>query len=58
MLPKDNFDVDSVAFVKEACNLKKWAFACDYIRAYALYHEGGIYLDSDVRVIRPFTLEL
>lgn len=55
---KDNFDVDSVEFVKEACSLKKWAFACDYIRAYALYHEGGIYLDSDVRVIRPFTQEL
>lgn len=44
----DNFDVNTVRFVKEACSLKKWAFAADYIRLYALYTEGGIYLDSDV----------
>ena len=30
--------------------MRKWAFACDYIRVYALYTEGGIYLDSDVFV--------
>ena len=33
---------------------KKYAFASDYIRAYALYHEGGIYLDSDVEVLKTF----
>lgn len=30
--------------------MRKWAFACDYIRVYALYTEGGIYMDSDVFV--------
>lgn len=44
----DNFDINSVNFVREACSLRKWAFAADYIRLYALYSEGGIYLDSDV----------
>lgn len=44
----DNFNINSVKFVREACSLKKWAFAADYIRLYALYSEGGIYLDSDV----------
>lgn len=47
---KQNFDVETVPFVKEACKVKKWAFACDYIRLYALYTCGGIYLDSDVLI--------
>ncbi len=37
-------------FAKEAFEHKKWAFVSDYIRLFALYHEGGIYLDSDVQV--------
>ena len=32
-----------------------WAFASDYIRLHALHTEGGIYLDLDVEVLRPFT---
>jgi len=49
-----NFDVHSVAYVEEAYAQKKWAFCADYIRAYALYTEGGIYLDSDVQVLKTF----
>jgi mannosyltransferase OCH1-like enzyme len=45
---QNKFDVHSVPFVAEACAVKKWAFAADYIRLYALYTEGGIYLDTDV----------
>lgn len=48
------FDVQSVPWVEQACAAKKWAFAADYIRLYALYNYGGIYLDSDVEVIKPF----
>lgn len=53
------FDVNSVPFVKEAVAARKWAFACDYIRCYALYTEGGIYFDSDVLVRKnmDFVLE-
>lgn len=47
------FDVDSVPYVRQACEARKWAFAADYIRAYALYNEGGIYLDSDVQLLSP-----
>lgn len=51
----DNFPLDEApAYVHEAIAHRKWAFAADYIRLYALYHEGGIYLDSDVRVVKPF----
>lgn len=47
---KNSFDIDSVPYVKEACESKRWAFAADYIRLWALYHHGGIYLDSDVYI--------
>jgi mannosyltransferase OCH1-like enzyme len=51
---KDSFDFDSVPFVKEAYQAKKWAFVADYIRLYALFTEGGLYLDSDVKILKPF----
>lgn len=50
----NSFDFDSVPFVKEAFEKKKWAFVSDYIRLYALYTEGGIYLDSDVMIYKRF----
>ena len=50
----NSFDYDSVPFVKEAMAAKKYAFAADYIRFYALYYYGGIYLDSDVEVLKSF----
>ena len=46
-------DIDSV-FLKEALATRKWAFAADYVRLYALYHEGGIYLDTDVVVYKSY----
>lgn len=50
----NSFDFDSVPFVKQAYQEKKWAFVSDYVRLYALYTEGGIYLDSDVKVFKRF----
>ena len=41
-------------WVREAFDKKKYAFAADFVRAYALYHEGGIYLDSDVEILKTF----
>lgn len=48
------FDVASVLWTKQAFDAGKYAFAADYIRLYALYHYGGIYLDSDVVVYKSF----
>ena len=48
------FDIHSVPYVEQACAARKWACASDYIRWFALYTEGGIYLDSDVKVFRRF----
>jgi len=50
----DNFDIHSVKWVEQAVQAEKWAFAADYIRLWAVYNYGGIYLDSDVEVIKPF----
>lgn len=41
-------------WVDQAFDKHKYAFAADYIRLYALYNYGGIYLDSDVEVLKPF----
>lgn len=46
--------IDEIPFVREAVSLSKWAFASDYIRLYAVYSEGGIYLDSDVYLYQSF----
>ena len=49
-----NFDIESHPFVKAAYAAKKWAYVSDYIRAYAIYTEGGIYLDTDVLILDNF----
>ena len=51
---EDNFDIDSNQYVKEAYDARKFAFVSDYVRLYALYNEGGLYLDTDVEVLKPF----
>ena len=48
------FDLNSSVWVRQAFEKKIYAFAADYIRFYALYNFGGIYLDSDVEVLRDF----
>lgn len=50
----NSFDFNSVPYVKEGIAAKKWAVASDYVRLFALYSEGGIYLDSDVEVLKSF----
>ena len=50
----NRFDINSSIWVKEAFDNKKYAFAADYIRLYALYTMGGIYLDMDVEVLKSY----
>ncbi len=49
-----NFDINICPYVKEAYDKKMWAFVTDYVRLWAVYNYGGIYMDSDVEVIKPF----
>ena len=47
-----NFDVTQCAYTRQAFAAGKYAFVADYARLYILYQYGGIYLDSDVEVLK------
>ena len=51
---EQNFDVNCNDYVKESYEARKFAFVSDYARVHALYHIGGIYLDTDVEVYKSF----
>ncbi len=51
---EDNFDVNSVPYTKEAYQMQKYAFVSDYVRLWVLCREGGLYLDVDFVVYKPF----
>ena len=48
------FNLEDSLWVKQAFETKKYAFAADYIRLYAVYNYGGIYMDTDVEVVKSF----
>lgn len=50
---EDNFDLTQNRYVREAYEAKKWAFVSDYARLKIIFEEGGIYLDTDVELIKP-----
>ncbi len=50
---ENNFDVACTPYTKEAYEAKKYAFVTDYVRLYALLTEGGVYMDTDVEVLKP-----
>lgn len=41
-------------YINEALDARRWAFASDVVRFYAVYTEGGLYMDSDIFVYRRF----
>lgn len=47
------FDISSNRYCQEAITAKKWAFASDYARLWILVNVGGIYMDTDVEVLKP-----
>lgn len=49
---ESNFDVLFCDFAKEAYEEKKWAFLSDCVRLKIIYDEGGIYLDTDVELVK------
>lgn len=51
---EESFDINSNTYIKQAYDAGKFAFVSDYVRVYALYHYGGIYLDTDVEVFKSF----
>ena len=52
---EDNFDVNiAPRYVQEAYDAKKFAFVSDYVRLWALEQYGGLYMDVDFEVYKPF----
>ena len=51
---EDNFDVNFNDFTKKAYENKKWDYVSDVARLWILYNEGGIYMDTDVEVLKPY----
>ena len=53
-LNERNFDIASAPlYVRQAYEHKKWAFVSDYVRLWALCKYGGVYLDTDVELLKP-----
>lgn len=50
---EENYDVFKIDYMAEAYKAEKYAFVSDYARLDIIYNNGGIYLDTDVELIRP-----
>ena len=49
---ENNYDYTKNCYMKEAYESKKYAFVTDYVRLQVLYEYGGIYMDTDVEVVK------
>ena len=50
---ESNYDFNKNEYMRQAYEAKKWAFVTDYARLDVIYKYGGIYLDTDVELIKP-----
>lgn len=50
---ENNYDLNKNEYVKFTYENKKYAFLTDYVRLDIIYNEGGIYLDTDVELLKP-----
>ena len=49
---ENNYNVNKNKYTKYAYERQKWAFVSDYVRLYVIYKYGGIYMDTDVEVVK------
>ncbi len=49
---ESNYDVNSIPYAAAAYRAKKWAFVSDYARLDIIFREGGVYLDTDVELLK------
>lgn len=50
---ESNYDFGRTPYMRQAYDAGQWAFAVDYARLDVLYRCGGVYLDTDVELLRP-----
>jgi len=53
-LNEETFDINKYEYTKDAYNAKKWAFVADCAKMDYLYFNGGISLDTDIEILKPF----
>jgi hypothetical protein len=51
---EENLNIEECLFTKQAYEMKKYGFVTDYFRLKVIYEHGGIYLDTDVEVLKSF----
>lgn len=51
---ESNYDITKNQYMYDAYKAKKWGFVSDYMRIDIIYNEGGIYLDTDIEVVKNF----
>lgn len=51
---ESNLDISANAYTRQAYEAKAWGFVPDYLRLWIVYTCGGIYLDTDVQMVRSF----
>ena len=51
---EENFDINEIPYTKAAYDAGKYAYVSDYVRCKVMYEYGGIYLDTDIEVFKPF----
>lgn len=50
-----NFDIAAAPlYVQQAYEARKFAFVSDYVRLWALEQYGGVYVDTDVKVLKSY----
>jgi len=49
-----NTPFEKLPFLRLLYKQKKWSFITDYVRLYALYKEGGVYMDTDIEILKRF----
>jgi len=52
---ESNYDISKHPYMEKAYREKRWAFISDYGRLDVLYQYGGIYLDTDVEVLKDLS---
>ena len=50
---EQNARIGECRYAVEAYQAKKWAFVSDYVRLKSICVQGGIYLDTDVELLKP-----
>ena len=53
-----NYDFTKNKYMQQAYENKKWGFVPDYARLDIIYEHGGIYLDTDVEIIKSFDVAI